>query len=460
MTIIRATQKLLNTQRIKPLDIDLQETKITTLGQWYANTVTSSFKGKSFVVYVHYESLITVITIGKTIKKTFPEFEKRLKNLLTRFSFPTEFVNEQLISFNEYQITKTNSRKMLGQMNGIIDQVITRMYSYENFEDIDLEDEENILMNYVHGNMPNKYFTPARYWNNYFMGEDPFKVEQLGVKEDEIIKLVLNENKLSRSENLHMENQLMKLQIEDILGGQIMSGSDMEIPTEIENMFLKNIIEFEKQAKNSKETSVFEMLGKPKLKLAADLTEKQIKTELNKVNLLLEKKLIHLDFLASYSDLVKYKFITEELVNHTTHTLNLPGMVTHFIYEEFHPNSEFEIKNHIRHFINGLLNNDLELSHFKFICTENFVLNNEQINLDELYEKVKLFQLLNNTDEVSNFKKKELEVNEGENKALVTGLLEFKRAGIKVKTKIPMEFKLVKSIDWWEISGLNFEMLN
>jgi len=460
MIIVRATQKLLNTQRISPSNIDSLDAKIITLGQWYANTVTSSFKGKSFVVYVHYESLITVITTGKTIKKTFPEFEMRLKNLLSRFSFPDVFVNEQMTAFNEHTITKTSSRKMLGQMNGIIDQVLTRMYVYENFEDIDLEEEENILMNYVHGSIPANFFTPARYWNNYFIGEDPFAKQSIDNKQDNIIKLVQDENKLSRSENLHMENQLMKLQIEDILGGEIMSRGNMEIPTEIENIFLKNIIEFEKQAKNSKETSVFEMLGKPKLKLAEALTEKQIKTELNKVNLLLEKKFIHLGFLANYSDLIKYKFITEELINHTTHTMNLPGMITHFVYEEFHPNNEFDIKNQLKHFIYGLLRNDLEPSHFKFTCTANFLLNNEQISLDELYERVKLFHLIYNIDEIKDFKKKEIKFNTDQNKAKVIGQLEIKKEGIKLKTKIPMEFTLIKTIDWWEISSLNFEMLD
>ncbi len=460
MIIVRATQKLLNTQRIKPENIDLQDTPITTLGQWYANTVTSSFKGKSLVIYVHYDSLITVITTGKTIKKTFPEFEKRLKNLLTRFSFPEAFINEQMAAFDSPLITKTNSRKMLAQMNGITDQLIYRMYTYESFEEIDLEEEENILMHYLHGNAPTNFFTPTNYWSNYLIGEDPIGNFNASSAETDLIKLKHDDTKLSRSENLHMENQLMKLQIEDILGGQIMNGSSSEIPAEIENIFLKNIIEFEKQAKASKQITVFEVLGKPKFKPAESLTEKQLKSELNKANILLNKKYIQLDFLAKYSDLVKYKFITEELMKHETQSLNMPGMITHFIYEEFHPNHEFDIKNKLKHFIYNLLDPELEAGNFKYTCNQNFILNRKPITLEQLDEKVKYFHLITNTDEVMDYRKKEITFNKDQTKARVIGQLELKKEGTKAKTKIPMNFNLVCTHDWWEIIGLDFEMLS
>ena len=77
MIIVRATQKLLNNQRLKLEIIDQSVENKIVLGEWYANTITSSFKGKSLVIYVHQPSLITVVIAGKTIKKTFSEFAKR-----------------------------------------------------------------------------------------------------------------------------------------------------------------------------------------------------------------------------------------------------------------------------------------------------------------------------------------------------------------------------------------------
>jgi len=43
-----------------------------------------------------------------------------------------------------------------------------------------------------------------------------------------------------------------------------------------------------------------------------------------------------------YAPSVIYKFITEELFDHEMDDIMLPGFVHHFIYEEFHPNHEYD----------------------------------------------------------------------------------------------------------------------
>jgi hypothetical protein len=459
MIIVRATQKLINTQRIKPEIIDLKSENISVLSEWYANTITSSFKGKSFVIYVHYPSLITVIVMGKTINKTFSEFKERLNNLLARFSFPQSFLNEELLHFNNCKITKTNSRKMLGFMNSITDQIISRMYTYESISEIDFDEEENILMNYIHGNKPANYFTPSLYWGNYFIGEDPTGNYE-NLKSNNSIKLIPDVNKLSRTESLHMENQLMKIQIEDILGGQIMNGSDNEIPTEIENIFLKNIIEFEKLAKESKKISVFELLGKPKFKETEKLNPAQLKEELNKALTLLNKKSIHLDFLAEYSNEVMYHFITKELIAIETQTLNFPGMIIHFIYEDFHPNVEFEVLTRAKQFIHSLLIPEESKEILNNICGKKIKLNGEIITIDELLNKFNLFLLINNVESFRNYKKTSLLYNETKSKIKLEGNIEKKEEGAKVKKKIPMHFYLVKNQNNWQIAGVDFELLS
>jgi len=458
MIIVRATQKLINNQRLKPEMIDQSFENKIVLGEWYANTITSSFKGKSLVIYVHQPSLITVVIVGKTIKKTFPEFTKRLLNLLTRFSFPASFITEQMIAFENSIITKTDSRKMLGFMNSITDHLISRMYTYENFEDIDLEEEENILMNFVHGSK--NTFMPVTYWGNYFIGEDPFR-NFLDLKNDEnVIQLIPNENKLSRSENLHMENQLMKLQIEDFLGGEIMGGTDLVLPAEIENLFLKNIIEFEKQSKQIKNVKIIELLGKHSFKPAAELNPKQLKTALDKAFALLAKNNINLNFLAEYSDEIKYKFISEELIYEEAQMMNMPGMIMHFIYEEFHPNSDFDIRNRIKHFLFTLFENEEGENNYQFSCKEEFRLNNEYISLSELKVKAHQLHLIYDTESIADYKVKQILFNKENKKAKVIGHLEIKKEGSKSKTKVPITFYAELSSDWWELTGLEFEWFN
>lgn len=111
MIIVRATQKLLNTQRIKPSMLDKNVLAPKIFNEWYANIITSSFRGKSLVFYTHEPSLLTIVVSGKTIQKTYPEFVARLSKLLNRFSFPESFINEHLPAFDTNLITKTESKK-------------------------------------------------------------------------------------------------------------------------------------------------------------------------------------------------------------------------------------------------------------------------------------------------------------------------------------------------------------
>lgn len=460
MITIRATQKLLKTQKIIPSAINATNIEQNAFGEWFANTISSSFRGKNLVVYVHSPSLVTVITVGKTIKTTFPDFKKRFLSITKRHNFPEKFINDSLEKFEEITITKTNSRSMLAYANQIAEQITSRMLTYQTFEEIDLDEEENIIMDHLFGNGKKTYFKPSSYWHFYFLGEDPFSYDALKDNEQKSIKLIPDSNKLSRSENLHMENQLMKIQIEDILGGKILGNTDNHIPAEIENLFLKNIIEFEKNVKTSNLVSVNEIIGKPTFKPASTLSEKQLKTELKKVINLLHKKFIHVDFLGDYSDLVKYQFLSEELLEKETQQLNIPGMITHFIYEEFHPNHELNLKEKINEFIHNLVfcsetNNNQAFSSF---CSDPFLLNKEFIQLEELYNKAKVFSLLHNEEDVQEYRKIELSVDfETTKTAKINGNLLIKTDTKKLTCPMVFYFKYIN--DDWEITGLDFSEL-
>ncbi len=49
-----------------------------------------------------------------------------------------------------------------------------------------------------------------------------------------------------------------------------------------------------------------------------------------------------------------YRFITEELFSHEIDNISIKGMMTHFTYEEFHPNHEYDIINCTRDFIHEI----------------------------------------------------------------------------------------------------------
>jgi hypothetical protein len=164
--------------------------------------------------------------------------------------------------------------------------------------------------------------------------------------------------------------------------------------------------------------------------------------------------------LAEYSDEIKYKFISEELIHEEAQMMNMPGMIMHFIYEEFHPNKDFDIRNRIKHFLFTLFENEEGENNYQFSCKEEFRLNNEYITLNELKIKANQLHLFHDIETIDDFKVKQILFNKENKKAKVIGHLEIKIVGSKTKTKIPITFFAEISNDWWELTGLDFEWFN
>lgn len=152
-------------------------------------------------------------------------------------------------------------------------------------------------------------------------------------------------------ENKRMENELLQLKLMAELG--VDAHISANTPPSIENIFLKNMLAYEKGLAEAKEINIFGLIGKPDFVSETILDDTSIETALNKIMDLLNEKQIALDFLGNYEDRKKYKFITEELFEEKVMNVQLPGMIMHFIYEEFHPNHKLDIRNKTEKFINS-----------------------------------------------------------------------------------------------------------
>ena len=159
-------------------------------------------------------------------------------------------------------------------------------------------------------------------------------------------------------ENKRMENELLQLKLMAELG--VEAHISANTPASIENIFLKNMLAFEKGMAEAKEINIFELIGKPDFIAEPKLEDTSIEAALNKIMDLLNKKQIALDFLGTYGDRVKYKFITEELFEEKVMNVQLPGMIMHFIYEEFHPNHKLDIGHKAEKFINAWFSQEKE----------------------------------------------------------------------------------------------------
>lgn len=144
------------------------------------------------------------------------------------------------------------------------------------------------------------------------------------------------------SDELNSENEFLKLKMMAEFGGNFM-GSD-NLPPEIENQFLKQVMQFHKQQHGSENVSVHEYIGSPGYQPTTALDDKTLKKELGRLRRIMTKQRVVLEVLAPTPDREIYRFITEELFKHQMENIKVKGWVNHFIYEEFHPNTEYDVK--------------------------------------------------------------------------------------------------------------------
>lgn len=161
MFIIRATQKLLNTSRIKPSP-DSSDFPINF--EWHAHITSTTFRGKLAVIYVHSITKVAVIISGKTIKNTSSILPQRLEALLNRHGIDQD-QKLKLIPKGEPTILKTNSKSVLGYINEFNLMLNHWFCEYPSFESIDYNLLEDYLIKYPLGSKE-QYSTPLKLIQN------------------------------------------------------------------------------------------------------------------------------------------------------------------------------------------------------------------------------------------------------------------------------------------------------
>jgi hypothetical protein len=155
-------------------------------------------------------------------------------------------------------------------------------------------------------------------------------------------------------EELKFENELLKLKLQAEFGMQE-HGAAPELSPEVENLWLNNIYAFEAQFKNAKRIKVFDALGRPIFKKTEELSDEELPKALSEIELLMDKRGVALDCCCDYDSRIIYRFITEELFQCEMDDIQIPGMICHFIYEEYHPNHDYDLRRYTDRFIRNLL---------------------------------------------------------------------------------------------------------
>jgi hypothetical protein len=145
-------------------------------------------------------------------------------------------------------------------------------------------------------------------------------------------------------------NEAKKRELAERYGAHFSEGSP-ELPQDIESRWLEDIEEFERHFENAPRCSVRQLLDFPEFKPLDQIPAGQLEQELDKALDLLTRHNVVVDCLAAVSDEDLYRFITAELLDQEVDNMKMEGWNTCFIYEDFHPNDEYDARSMAEHFL-------------------------------------------------------------------------------------------------------------
>jgi hypothetical protein len=179
------------------------------------------------------------------------------------------------------------------------------------------------------------------------------------------------DDEITSEDELKAENELLRLKLEMEHG---MPPSDTSnLSPELENEWLSHIYDFENAFKNAGRIKLYDFIGSPSFSKAEALSTGELSSELERLMAILLENNIEIDFAVDYDDMLIYKFITEELFDHEIDNMRVKGMNTHFIYEEFHPNHDYDLRRNGLDFIDHLLGREWKEDSYQFVFADTTV---------------------------------------------------------------------------------------
>lgn len=138
-------------------------------------------------------------------------------------------------------------------------------------------------------------------------------------------------------QNLQDENSFLKMKL--MLENDAAIGGSAQLSPEVENTFLKSILEAQQSHQTS---SVFKIVGKPNhFPSAHTLTDTEIELEWKRLDSYIQHHGVRVNHCSpNVTPRELYTFVTEELFPYETEVI--PGRSHYFIYDEFHPDHKYD----------------------------------------------------------------------------------------------------------------------
>lgn len=140
----------------------------------------------------------------------------------------------------------------------------------------------------------------------------------------------------SKNFYLNEKNKKKKADLIDKFGMDF-HDKDSKASPAVMNEFLNYVERWEEEWEKAGNKKVIEILGNPVFKSVNDITEYDLQNEIASVLSIHSKHnmLVHIIEKDKVSDSEFYHFLTVILPEHETYDMDVPGMRTNFIYEEF-----------------------------------------------------------------------------------------------------------------------------
>jgi hypothetical protein len=227
---------------------------------------------------------------------------------------------------------------------------------------------------------------------------------------------------LNPEEKLKAENEILRLRLGVEFG---MQSSESATDEKLENEWLNYIYEFETQWAENKQIKVYDKIGQPSWLPAEKLEPHEIRHELHRLLHVMEKHGLDLQMICEYDDEVIYRFLTTELFEKVIEDLNIAGMTTNFIYEEFHPNHEYDIERLAADFIQVIITQDWNEYH-RIMLAKTIRFNDHEFAEEDFIKLIYTFQEENLKMRDPEWKLLKLEYDVDHGKAFVEGALSYR----------------------------------
>jgi hypothetical protein len=202
---------------------------------------------------------------------------------------------------------------------------------------------------------------------------------------------------LNDEEQLKAENDFLKMKLMLERGGHFGVSENSELPPELENQFLNNIMAFEEQFEKHQVIKVFDKIGRPsQFKPVSEISDADIEMAWKELDGYMRDHAINLDVCSpNISARELYRFATEELFEHETDDMDLPRWTTNFIYDEFHPDPVYDNSELVRRDLLYDIFRKEELFNELHYDSDGFVFNGQQYDDYNLFkEKITRFKSL------------------------------------------------------------------